>query len=340
MKKKIISIITATLLVTSFVACGQGKTPTSDANTTTTESSSQNSNKTQYPVTIQNYNYDREMVNLTYSEPPKRVLTTVATATEIMIKLGLSDRIVAALETTDVPDDIKAEYEKLNILNFRELKNKEIAMTYEPDMIFGWWDDFNPHLLNGTEDWNENGVNTFIQANSGASSYRVFDNMYNDILDIGKIFDVEEKAEQLVNDMKKEVHDIQVKAKAIEKKPKVLVAENTSKGTLRLYGKGSIPHEMIDRLGAIDVAEGIATDYTAEHIIKANPDVIIVPFLSSQTGEDMVNKILDDPALANVNAVKNKRVHPITRAEIYGSCPRTIDGFKNFAKYIYPDVFK
>ncbi|MGL4654816.1 MAG: ABC transporter substrate-binding protein [Sarcina sp.] len=338
MKKKFICLCTAILLTTSFVSCGQGKTQTTT--TTNTATTEQVSSKTQYPVTIQNFNYDRKMVDSTYQKAPERVITSVATATEIMIRLGLSDRIVAALETTDIPDDIKDEYSKLKLLNFKELKNKEIAMTYEPDMIFGWWDDFNPHLLNKTEDWNANGVNTFIQANSGASSYRVFDNMYNDILDIGKIFDVEDKSEKLVNDMKKRVHNIQVKAKEIESKPKVLVAEHTSKGTLRLYGKGSIPHEMIERLGAIDVAEGVATDYTSEHLIKANPDVIIVPHLTSQDPKEMVDKLLNDPALANVTAIKNKRVHSITRSEIYGSCPRTIDGFENFAKFIYPNEFK
>lgn len=338
MKKKFIALCMATLLAASFVSCGQGKTPTTSNETNTT--TEQSDSKSQYPVTIQNFNYDRKMVDSTYKKAPERVLTTAATSTEILIRLGLSDKIVAALETTDIPDDIKEEYEKLKILGFRELKNKEIAMTYNPDMIFGWWDDFNPHLLNKTEDWNTNGVNTFIQANSGASSYRVFDNMYNDILDIGKIFNVEEKAEKLVDDMQKRVHDIQIKAKEIEKKPKVLVAENTSKGTLRLYGKGSIPHEMIERLGAVDVAEGVATDYTAEHVIKANPDVIIVPHLTSQDPQEMVDKLLKDPALANVSAVKNKRVHSITRSEIYGSCPRTIDGFENFAKFIYPNEFK
>jgi iron complex transport system substrate-binding protein len=85
--------------------------------------------------------------------------------------------------------------------------DKETVTLLEPDMIFSWDSYFGEKKLGDVYDWNQKGVATYISANSGAAKTRTLENEYNDILNIGRIFDAEEKAEALVDGMKRQVAD-------------------------------------------------------------------------------------------------------------------------------------
>ena len=75
-----------------------------------------------------------------------------------------------------------------------------------PDFIAGWSSTFTDKVLRSTEFWNERGVHTYISPNSApANRNRTIENEYADILNLGKIFDREEKAESLVKEMKDEI---------------------------------------------------------------------------------------------------------------------------------------
>ena len=51
-----------------------------------------------------------------------------------------------------------------------------------------------------------------------------------------------------------------------------------------------------------------------------------------------VDKVLKNPALASLDAVKNKRVNSIALGEMYSSGIRTIDGINTFANGLYPQL--
>ena len=53
-----------------------------------------------------------------------------------------------------------------------------------------------------------------------------------------------------------------------------------------------------------------------------------------------VDKVLENPALASLDAVKNKRVNSIALGEMYSSGIRTIDGINTFANGLYPQLNK
>ncbi len=65
-------------------------------------------------------------------------------------------------------------------------------------------------------------------------------------------------------------------------------------------------------------------------------------YLVSETGEDVkstcVAKVMEDPAFASLDAVKNGRVYPIMLGDMYASGARTIDGIRNFAAGLYPEL--
>ena len=211
----------------------------------------------------------------------------------------------------------------------------------EPDMIFSWTSYFGEKKLGDVYGWHDKGVATYIASNSGAAPDRTLENEYTDILNIGKIFHVEDKAEALVAEMKAAVADTLA---AVAGQDSVTVAGvEPLGGSISNYGANSLAGDMVTQLGGTLVKpEG--NEMGKEDLVALDPDVIFVVYMA-YSGDDpetvMANQlsvIEDDPALASLSAVANGRVHLIMLGDMYASGPRTIDGIRTFAQGMYPDL--
>lgn len=96
-----------------------------------------------------------------------------------------------------------------------------------------------------------------------------------------------------------------------------------------MFGKGSGADDLIDAVGAYDVAEEIdwsgMKSVTSEGLIAAAPELIVMMTggLESAGG---VDGLLDKwPALANTAAGKNKRIVTIEDSLVLGYGPNTAD---------------
>ena len=117
MKKKTmllpLAAVAAALMVT---ACGQkaasSKTSAANASETATTAGSETkavaesgaaakntaAAKTAYPLTLKIYDAEGKEVEMSYAHAPERVLSTQLSMTELLIKLGLKDKIVAVFD--------------------------------------------------------------------------------------------------------------------------------------------------------------------------------------------------------------------------------------------------
>jgi iron complex transport system substrate-binding protein len=127
---------TLTLLATAFVFTLSGCGNTNDA----TDSTSSTDNK--YPLTIKNVTKVEGGTEWTekdqvFDKAPERVLANTRPAAELLLHLGLKDKIagVGAVFGMDDPD-VKAEFDELNHLSDGYI-NKETALSVDPDLIFG-----------------------------------------------------------------------------------------------------------------------------------------------------------------------------------------------------------
>ncbi|QKG30034.1 ABC transporter substrate-binding protein [Campylobacter sp. RM16187] len=102
------------------------------------------------------------------------------------------------------------------------------------------------------------------------------------------------------------VNDVTSKISASDR-PKVLHILNGT-NLLKVDGKKTIINEWIELAGGVNAIEkeGNMIEITAEEIIKADPDVIIVGGVKN---EQAVEKIYKDVAFSGLKAVKDKRVY-------------------------------
>ena len=295
-----------------------------------------------YPVTITNYDYSGAPVTYTYEKAPERVLCVYQGCIETMIALGLEDRVLASYGLdNEVKDEWKDGFAQMNYDETVFAPDKETVTLLEPDMIFSWGSYFSDEKLGDVYEWNDKGVGTYINSNTARGGSRTLENEYTDILNIGRIFDVEEKAQDLVDEMQAQVADTLAAAEGHDP-VRVAVVEPIS-GTITNYDADTLAGDMVTALGG-ELAKPEGSDMGKEDLVACDPDVIFVVYMA-YSGDDpesvmaqQLSLIQDDPAFASLSAVQSGNIHLIMLGDIYASGPRTIDGLRTLAQGMYPDL--
>lgn len=351
--KKALSLLLALALCMSLVACGANDAGTNEsdppANNTETQQPVEPADTDEagqedsyYPVTITNYNYAGEPVEYTYEKAPEKVIAVYQGSIETMIALGLEDHVLASYGLdNEVKDEWKAGFEKMNYDESVFAPDKETVTLMEPDMILSWGSYFSDKKLGDVGEWNAKGVGTYMNSNTVPGGTRTLENEYTDILNIGKIFNVEDKAQALVDEMKAEIADTLA---AVEGQDpiRVAVVEPIS-GSITNYGTSSLAGDMVLALGG-ELAKPEGNDMGKEDLVACDPDVIFVVYMA-YSGDDpesvmatQLSLIQDDPAFASLKAVQSGNIHLIMLGDMYAAGPRTLDGIRTLAQGMYPDL--
>lgn len=330
--KNLTAILLSVMLILGLVSCGRNnqKSVSENSNVQTLEN-----DDSHYPVTITTYNYSKEPVEITFDKAPEKVVAIYQNSIETMLALGLEDKIVAAAGLDhDVKDEYKEAFSKVNYLE-DFTPSKETIIMERPDFILSWYSIFDDKKLGDIDYWNENGVNTYMSLNSGVVSERTIENEVNDILNLGKIFNVEEKAQALVDEITSTITEVSLKVSNEDKQSSMVIEFYDE--DIYTYGSKTLAGDMVTKLGA-ELSNPDGGYIGAEDLIKLNPDCIFVSYMDREDENvplEEINKILENPAFASLSAVKNKRVYAIPLGYMYSSGIRTIDGINTFANGLY-----
>ena len=343
MKRSMLSLALA--LILSLAACSGGtpsETQIPAAETTPAQAEETTGSDSHYLVTITSYDYAGNPVEYTYEKAPERVLCVYQGCIETMIALGLEDHVLASYGLdNEVKDEWKDGFAQMNYDETVFAPDKETVTLLEPDMIFSWGSYFSDERLGDVYEWNDKGVGTYINSNTARGGSRTLENEYTDILNIGRIFDVEEKAQALVDEMQAQVADTLAAAEGHDP-VRVAVVEPIS-GTITNYGADTLAGDMVTALGG-ELAKPEGSDMGKEDLVACDPDVIFVVYMA-YSGDDpetvmaqQLSLIQDDPAFASLSAVQSGNIHLIMLGDIYASGPRTIDGLRTLAQGMYPGL--
>ncbi len=302
--------------------------------------------ETEYPLTITTYTYAEQPVEYTFEKEPERVIAAYQDNIEILLALGLEDKIVCAFGMDgEIREDLKDSFDKINYLESRP--SKEDVLALEPDFITGWSSLFAEDRLGEVDFWHERGTGTYMSLNSGCrwppEEYpQTIQEECEDILTMGKIFNVQDRAEELVDEIQTELDRV---AEYIEGKeaPSIAILENES-DSYRVYGENRLAGDVAKHAGA-QLAVGKAGEesgnISAEDLISLNPDAIFMVWYEGfKTPEEAVADITENPAFASLDAVKNEKVFAVNLSGIYCSGMRTLDGVEAFAGCLYPELYK
>lgn len=337
--KKSIALLLSSVLILGLTACSKNDKEATTEKPKQEVASSHDTNS-HYPVTITTYNYKKEPVEVTFEKAPENVIAVYQNSIETMLALGLEDKIKLASGLDHaVKDDYKEAFEKINYSE-QFTPDKETVIMEQPDLILSWWSIFDDKRLGEVDYWHENNANTYMSLNSGAVESKTIENETTDILNLGKIFNVEEKAEAIVNEINNNIDNVKKKVEGQEKQT-ALIMEYMD-GKIYTYGADTLGGDMVTKLGG-EVSNPKGGNISEEDLINLNPDSIFVVYMDrtdEKVAKEEVNKVLNNPALKSLKTVKDNRVNSIALGEMYCSGVRTIDGLNTFIDGLYPNLDK
>ena len=358
LKHRILSLLLALSLALTAAGCAGGtagrpadSATSSPSPAAETDGGTVSGARTQYPLTITTYNYEREQVTYTFEKAPERVYAQNQDNIEILLALGLGERIVGA---SGLDGEIRPDLaEAFAQIPYRDsMLSKEEMLALQPDFITGWYSTFSDKRLGDVGFWHERGVGTYMALNSAcrgpaAENPQTVEEEMQDILTLGQIFDVQDRAQAIVDQLRAELERIRT---YLEDKQRLTVAVLEDEGgTYRVYGEDVLGGNVAISGGASLAvgAHGENGNISAEDLIAANPDAIFMVWYDGYTvndtdyaGQQVVELITKNPAFASLKAVQEGRVYPINLSGIYCSGMRTLDGVLDFAANLYPEIFQ
>lgn len=270
---------------------------------------------------------DRYGNQVNMPESMEKIISASASNTEILVGLGMGDKIIAYDEYAS---DVEGVNSEAVTMDFRS-PDLEKIISMDPDVIFA--NDYNKA---GQEDpfsqLTESGIPVIYIPSSTS-----IDEIYEDISFFGEITGKSEKAQEIIDNMKTEIAEFEKISSTIENKKRVYFEINPAP-SITTFGGNTFLGEVLRLVGAENIfesSEGWITP-NEELVISENPDVIItnVNFI-----DNPIDEIKSRPGWNSLDAVKNDQVFTVLTNETSRATQNVVKGIESVAKAIYPEYY-
>ena len=341
MKRKIIlSLILATTLISIFAGCSRtSNTKQESSGVTTTQEQT-----VSYPISFDVYDNEGNTYKETFDEAPERVITNNQSSLELLLKLGLQDKIIGTIALDNaIPEELEEAFSNIEVITESKTEPaKEVIVGMSPDLVIGRAATFTDDKYGTIENLNSMNINVYTQLASIMNREQSVNNIFEDIKNIGKIFNVENKADSLSTELEESLNTVKEKISKVEGEPlKVLVMTAYNDGSYNVFGANStLQNEILEVLGGNNVNEKGGSQ-SLENLMDLNPDVILYVYNNKnlETDSVAVESLYNNSLIQSVSAIENKKVFEVSYTEFMGYGYRTIECIENLAKEMYPDLF-
>ncbi|MGC4946840.1 ABC transporter substrate-binding protein [Streptomyces sp. DT224] len=320
------ALLTAALLL--LTACG-GSPPEAAGGKGTADG---------YPVTLKNCGR-----TVTVRAAPRRAVSVDQGTTEILLSLGLADRIAATATWTD---PVMKGLEKANTGVQRLTDNRpssEKVLDQEPDFVAA---DFESTLAKGgvapREQFEELGVPTYVapadctakdntkDGDGVRTGALTMDSVYGEVRDLARVFGVPERGEKLVARLRARIREA---ADGVDGSGTSVLYWFANSESPYLAGCCGAPGIITRELGLKNVFDDTHEEWPQinwETVADRDPDVLVIGDLTrtSQTAESAAGKIAfleSNPVTKKMDAVRHKR-YVLLSGQAMNPTIRTVEG--------------
>lgn len=294
----VLSAATVTLALT-LSACGSG----GDSDT---------AERKQAEATVTNC--DRAV---TIDKPIERAVAINQPAVEMLLSLGLEDRIVGVGMNDEVLPELADAADKVTKFG-KEFPSFETVLDEEPDFIYTTFNyTFTSEGIADRDKFEKLGVVTYQSPSecSGQDATQTdaltLDDMYAEIGDISTLFGVKDRGDTLVADLKKRAAEATVD---LDAKDVTLAWWYAATKTPYIAGCCGAPGIMTRGVGATNAFEDskqLWPEISWESLLDRDPTVLVLADLArggdGDSAADKIKFLESDPVASKLTAVKNKR---------------------------------
>lgn len=275
---------------------------------------------------------DREGNEFTLPEKIETIVSTAPSNTEVLMELGLGDKLVAIDKYSADIEGINPELPRIDFRN----PDAETLIALQPDIIIA-----SGHNKVGDEDpfalLKEAGI-TVVYIPSSSS----IDGIYDDIEFIAELTGTEKEGKEIIETMEKEIEAIKEIGSKIENKKKVYFEIGAGSG-LFTFGNETFLNEMIEVIGAENIFAQETSWITAtpEAVLDANPEVILANTPGTNAaGKTAIEDIVSRDGWDTITAVVNGDVYQIDKNSSSRGSQNIVKALKEMAKAVYPNEYK
>ena len=299
-----------------------------------------------YPVTINNCG-----TPITFDSAPTRAVSNDINTTEDMLAIGLGHSMVGTFGVTGdgpvaepVPKQYLAAFHAVRDVS-PEYFTLEPLVGLHPDFLFAGW---NYGLQQGTsltpQGLAKYGIKTLALTESCAhvepgKKQVSIENTYQDLTNLGAIFNVPARAAALVSQMKAQIAAVRAKVAGLAR---VSVFDYDSGTSAPFTAAGlATPTALIELAGGSNIFASLKQSWTSvswEQVIARKPQCIIVNDYGTPTAAQKEKFLETFAASKNLPAVKNKCFLPLSYDEVTPG-PRNVEAVVAIAHLLHPAAF-
>lgn len=272
---------------------------------------------------------DREGTEINIPTKIEKIISTAPSNTEVLMALGLGDKLVAIDKYSTDIEGINTELPQIDFSN----PDAETIIGLEPDIVIASGHNKTGSVEDPFKAISESGIPVVYIPSSDS-----IDGIYKDIEFIANVVNERSKGKEIVDDMKAQVEEIKAIGDKITDKKSVYF-EISPAPYLSSFGKSTFLNEMIEIIGAKNIFENEEgwVSPTAEAIIDANSDVIIT---NAGYMENPTEEIKSRDAWENINAIKNNEVYLVDKNASSRPSQNVIKALEQMAKAVYPEHYE
>lgn len=248
---------------------------------------------------------------VTLSAAPQHIVTIKSTTLELLLALGLEQRVVgSAYSDGPVPDDYASAAADIPVISAK-LPSQEAVLELEPDLVFGGWEsNFSADGVGERDMLHSIGVKTYVAPSACKSPEYMpdpltFDTVFDDFAEAGRVFGAEKAAARLIDEQRAQLESLTPDERGLS-------AVWYSSGRDQPYvGAGIGAPAMLMQAAGLKNAFADQHDTwisaSWEKVAELDPDVLVLIGSPGNTIDDKIALLKSNPVTKTMDAVMNER---------------------------------
>ncbi|UCJ14816.1 ABC transporter substrate-binding protein [Pseudomonas sp. MM211] len=273
-----------------------------------------------YPLTVRSCDRD-----VTFEQAPQRVVSHDINMTSMLITLGLRERMVGYTGISGWKTLDPAFKDSLG--DVPELASRypsvETLLEADADLFFAGWNygmrvggAVTPTTLQpfGIAVYELSESCSWVMKQQGAS----LDDLYRDLLNLGRIFAVQPRAEALVGQLRERIEAVRTTVKQTGSAPRVFLYDS-GEDRPTTSGRMGMPQALIETAGGHNVMDDVTASWTQvnwESVVERDPEVIVIVDYGPRSWQQKRDFLLGNPALQAVTAIREQRFVVLSYLEV------------------------
>lgn len=291
------------------------------------------------PVTVENCGQP-----VAYPHTPRRVVSHDVNLTEMLLFLGLGERLVGYSgipASKEIDPAYRTQLEQVPNLSTQGM-NLEAMLGVSADFVFGGWSyGFRPGQVT-PELLQRYGIASYVLTEScirvGPRAGVALSDVLLDLHNLARIFRIEDQAAPRLQALEQQLQHLAQRLQGVDQRPRVFVYDS-GQDLPTTSGRYGMPQAMIEAAGGRNIFDDLASNWPKgnwEDVVARDPQWIAIVDYGHPSAQGKIDFLLSKPELAQVEAIRKRQFVVMTYAEATPG-PRTIARTQVLAAALHPE---